>query len=146
MSLVTRKSVFWVFNQVRHKPACAATEASWRLEIWDIETKDIILSRQWTTKVLIRLRGCAGWTAPLLVAYDISRFSHNKAYIKPASREVRRPRSLLDWSKFYEKYSHDMAQMSNWASLCENGTYPICKQRTLRQACRSTKSCESLHC
>ena len=28
MSLVTRKPVFGVFNQVRLKPACAATEAS----------------------------------------------------------------------------------------------------------------------
>ena len=36
MSLVTRKPVFWVFDQVRLKLVCAATEAS--LEISDIET------------------------------------------------------------------------------------------------------------
>ena len=35
-----------------------------RLEILDMETSDIILSSQRTTKVLIRLRGCAGWSAP----------------------------------------------------------------------------------
>ena len=57
--------------QVRLKPACAATEASWRLEISAIESRDIILSKQRTTKALIRLRGCAGWSAPLLFAYDI---------------------------------------------------------------------------
>ena len=32
MSLVTRKPVFRVCEQVRHKPACAVTEARWRLE------------------------------------------------------------------------------------------------------------------
>ena len=56
MSLVTRKPVFGVCDQVRLEPACAATEASLRLEISDIETGDIILSRQQTKKVLIRLR------------------------------------------------------------------------------------------
>ena len=30
-----------------------------------------MLSRQWTTKVLIKLCGCAGWSVPLLFAYDI---------------------------------------------------------------------------
>ena len=50
-----RKPVFGVCDQVRLKPACSATETSHRLEISDIETRDIILSRQWTTKVLIRL-------------------------------------------------------------------------------------------
>ena len=30
-----------------------------------------ILSRQQTTKVLIRLRGCTGWSAPLMFAYGI---------------------------------------------------------------------------
>ena len=54
VSLVTRKPVFGVCDQVRHKSACAATEASKRLEISDIETRDI-LSRQRTTKALIRL-------------------------------------------------------------------------------------------
>ena len=42
--------------------------------------RDIILSRQRTTKALIRLRGCAGWSAPLLFAYGINRFSHDVAH------------------------------------------------------------------
>ena len=60
-----------VSDQARHKPACAATEASYSLEIWTIVSRDIILSKQRTTKALIRLRGCAGSSAPLLFAYGI---------------------------------------------------------------------------
>ena len=36
-NLVMRKPIFGVCDQVRHKPACALTEARWRLEISDIE-------------------------------------------------------------------------------------------------------------
>ena len=43
-----------VSDQARHKPACAATEASYSLEISAIEFRDIILSKQQTTKMLIR--------------------------------------------------------------------------------------------
>ena len=60
-----------VSDQVRHKLACSATEASMRLEILVTETRDITLSRQRTIKALIRLSGCAGWSALLLFAYDI---------------------------------------------------------------------------
>ena len=56
MSHITRKPVFRICNQVRLKPVCAVTETRKRLEISDTETRDIILSRQWTTKVLIKLR------------------------------------------------------------------------------------------
>ena len=49
--------------------------------LWDIETRGIILSRQRTTKALTRLRGCAGWSVPLLFAYGINRFSHDVAQI-----------------------------------------------------------------
>ena len=41
-----RKPAFGVFNQVRHKPACSATEASKSNEIANIDTRDIILSKQ----------------------------------------------------------------------------------------------------
>ena len=39
MSLVTRKPVFGVCDQLRLKPACSATETSQRLEISNIETR-----------------------------------------------------------------------------------------------------------
>ena len=41
------------------------------------EHQKIKLSRKRTTKALIRLRGCAGWSAPLLFAYGINRFCHD---------------------------------------------------------------------
>ena len=55
MSLVTRKPVFGVCDQGRLEPACSPTEASGSNEIASIETRDITLSRHWTTKALIRL-------------------------------------------------------------------------------------------
>ena len=81
MSLITKKPVFEVCDQVRHKQTCTATEARWRLEISDIETRGIILSRQWTTKVLIKLGRCAGWSVPLIFPYGINRFSHDMAHM-----------------------------------------------------------------
>ena len=51
------------FRQVTFKPECSATEASLNLESLDIASIHIIhiiLSKQRTTKVLFRLRGCAG--------------------------------------------------------------------------------------
>ena len=66
---ITRKSVFGVYDQVRLKPGCSAIETSYSLEISAIASRDIILSRQRTTKALMRLRWCAGWSAPLLFAY-----------------------------------------------------------------------------
>ena len=83
MSLVTRKPVFGVCDQGRLKPACTATAVMWRLEILDIETRGIKLhvSKQRTTKVLIRLYRSAGWSVPLLFAYGISRFFHDVAHM-----------------------------------------------------------------
>ena len=74
------KPVCGVCDQVRLKPACSATKTSKHLEISDIETRGIILSKQQTTKALIGLRGCAGWSAPLLFAYGKNRFSDDVAH------------------------------------------------------------------
>ena len=80
MSLITRKPVRGS-NQVRLKPNCSAAETSLRLAISAIARRGIILSRQQTTKVLIRLCRCAGWPAPLLFVYGINRFSHDMAHM-----------------------------------------------------------------
>ena len=53
MSLVTRKPVFSVFDQVRLKPVYS--EVSYSHEIANIDTRDIILSRQRTTKVTLQI-------------------------------------------------------------------------------------------
>ena len=58
--VVTRKPVFEVLDQLQLKPACSTSETSKGSEILDLASKGIILSRQQTTKVLIRLHGCAG--------------------------------------------------------------------------------------
>ena len=47
-----------------------------------LDCKISLLSRQRTTKELIRLRGCAGWSAPLLFTYDKNRFSHDVAHFQ----------------------------------------------------------------
>ena len=46
MSLVVRKPVFWVSDQVRHKPGCTTTEDSKRLEISDLDRRGIVLPMQ----------------------------------------------------------------------------------------------------
>ena len=73
-SAFTGHIVFGVCNQLRLKPACSATETSLGLEISAIARRGIILSRQRTTKALIRLRRCAGWSAHLLFAYGKTDF------------------------------------------------------------------------
>ena len=44
MSLVVRKPVFGVSDQVRHKPGCTAIEDGLRLEISDLGRRGIVLS------------------------------------------------------------------------------------------------------
>ena len=43
MSLVVRKPVFGVSDQVRHKPGCTATKDGMRLEISDLGSRGIVL-------------------------------------------------------------------------------------------------------
>ena len=68
-------------NQVLFKPAFSATEASCSLTLLDIASVGIVLSKQRTTKMLIRLRWCEGWSASLLFAYDKQIF-HMKCLLK----------------------------------------------------------------
>ena len=86
LSHITRKPVFltrYDSNPGRYdRPAFSATEASYSLGISDIETRGIILSRQPITKMPIRLREYAGWSASLLFAYGINRFSRDVAQLK----------------------------------------------------------------
>ena len=49
-----KKPVFGVCDKVRFKPVCLATETSYSFEISYIASRGIILSRQRTTKALIR--------------------------------------------------------------------------------------------
>ena len=96
-----------------------------RLEILAKETRDITLSRQRTTKALIRLRGCAGWSAPLLFAYGIRLvFSWPGSIIKFSGQFI---------SKKKENFSQDMKFHIHGKQIC---FYHI---PTLQQ----TKSCKN---
>ena len=63
-----RKPVFGVAEKARLKPSCSSTETSWKIGISLVLSLDMILYNTRITKALIRLRGCAGWSAPLLFA------------------------------------------------------------------------------
>ena len=70
-----------VSDQVRLKPVYSAKETSLSLAVVALASICIILSMQRTTKVLIRLCGCAGWSGPLLFPYDVNRFCHDVAHM-----------------------------------------------------------------
>ena len=90
---ISRENVFSrIFDQVTFKPDCSATEASSNLVTLDRASIHIILSKQRTTKVLIRLRGCAGWSAPLLFAYGLR---HIFAWPGPIMVKIWHGRNLI---------------------------------------------------
>ena len=76
MGLVVRKTVFGVggggggggggFDKECFKPVSSAKETSSKIEISPAASLQMILSRKQNKKALIRLRGCAGVSAPVL--------------------------------------------------------------------------------
>ena len=68
MGRVVTKPVFGVPDKARLKPVSSATETSWKIEISPVASLHMILSIKRITKALIRLRGCAGWSEPVLLA------------------------------------------------------------------------------
>ena len=68
MGLVARKPVFGVSNKASFKPFSSATETSQKIEISPVASLHMIRFKKRITKALIRLRGCAGWSAPVLFA------------------------------------------------------------------------------
>ena len=93
----------------------SAIEASCSPEILVLASKGIILPRKWTTKALLRLRGCAGWSPPLLFTYGMNRFSHDLAQfivsgrMKQSDPQFARPACLwLLHGKPYEDQRPDI--------------------------------------
>ena len=68
MGRVTRKPVLGVSDNLNFKPVSSATETSQKSEIAIEASLGMIVSNTRITKTLIRLRRCAGWSAPLLFA------------------------------------------------------------------------------
>ena len=61
--------VFGGFGQLRFNLVCSSTDVSYKPEISDIEIRCIVLSRQGTTKTLIRLCRCTGLSVSFLFTY-----------------------------------------------------------------------------
>ena len=61
-------------SHVRLKPTFSDTETRWKIKILHEASIDIFLSNKQITKALIRLRGCTGWSAPLLFACNMPGF------------------------------------------------------------------------
>ena len=55
-------------SKVIFKPACSATETSYKIEFSLVASLYMIVSNKLITTALVRLCGCAGWSAPLLLA------------------------------------------------------------------------------
>ena len=97
--------------------------------------------------MLIRLRGCAGWSAPLLFAYGINRFSHDVAHITtrpphcgyiPPHRPDGRLQVSLDLCA--DNLASTLLQHQNpeikdkkWATSWENLFYAICANKDADQ-------------
>ena len=88
MSHITRKPVFVGLRPGKTQAGLLIKAGSYRdkLESWQLgfsKCRYYTLNRQRTTKALIRLHGCTGWSAPLLFAYDINQvFScHGSIYV-----------------------------------------------------------------
>ena len=84
LGLNARRAVFGVYDHARPKPTCSVTEStcSSKAEILRVASLSIIHvpSRGRTTKALIRLRGCVGWSAPLIFECNYVRFSLDTAH------------------------------------------------------------------
>ena len=81
MSLVVRKPVFGVSDQVLHKPGCRHTEDGKRLEILYLGStcRGFVSSYVAKTKALISFAVTAKLICFFVFAYAKSRFSHNEA-------------------------------------------------------------------
>ena len=95
------------FRPGKAQTVCSATEASKSLQTLVIANTGIVLAKQWITKRLMRLHRCAGWSASLLCAYGINRFSHDEADMIPQNMDTQAdsqhsnepPLSLVRWSQ-----------------------------------------------
>ena len=66
LGLNARRPVFGVYEGLQDSNQPAQLHVAKKAEILSVASLSIILSRGRTTKALIRLRGCVGWSAPLI--------------------------------------------------------------------------------
>ena len=83
LSLVTRKPFFGISDQVRLKPAYSATERLTTVVIWKFVFSKYRHLYYLGSEQQRRWSDCAdAWSAPLLFAYGINRFSHDVAHFR----------------------------------------------------------------
>ena len=81
MGLIARKPVFRISDNANFKFVCSATDTSSKIVISLEACLHRILFIKRITKGLIRLRECAGWSAPVLFIIPEDRYSHVEAHI-----------------------------------------------------------------
>ena len=92
MSLIMRKPVFGVSDQVPHKPGCTATEDGQRLQILDLGSRGIVLFVT-KSKVLISCTVTVQLICIFGFAYAKSRFSHDTAHILESACNISQPKT-----------------------------------------------------
>ena len=68
MGLTATKSVFGVPDKVRFKLPAQLQRLARKMIFFSVASLAMVLSKTQIAKALIRLRGCAGWSAPVLLA------------------------------------------------------------------------------
>ena len=78
MNLVTRKPVFGVSDQVRHKLRCTAADNGKRIKILDFGSRSVDYTIYIIT--LKTIKGADGSICAFVFAYSKTRFSHKAAH------------------------------------------------------------------
>ena len=80
LGLHATNPVFGISNKASFTPVSSATWTSQKIELWPVASLHMILSTKRIKKALIRLHGCAGWSAHVLFANPEDRFSRVVAH------------------------------------------------------------------
>ena len=108
------------------------------LESWKFEFSKYIriinvLPRKRTTKALIRLRGCAGWSAPLLFTYGKNRFPNDVTHLWFTIQLFKPNWFSLKTTLFQEKKKENELQYSKSYKM-------MCGQWRISSECADTES------
>ena len=118
-----RKPVFRKSDKARLKSVSSATETSQKLVILLVASLYIILCIKRITKALIRLRGCAGWSAALLFVTPrrqlFSRRGPNKIFVR--------------YKKYENQQTHPHILISSFVFRCLHACSPKLKECTQGQ-------------
>ena len=110
MGLIVRKPVLFPTKRDSNQSPQLQSLAR-KLKFSREASLDMILSKKRKTMALISLRGCAGWSVPLLVANPEDRFSRVEAQIKNTAENVTccniLPLQQINWVAVQENLSSE---------------------------------------